>query len=144
MKAFKKNIEKINLPDKAAHSIAKIILQAQSWFAFYLQRATKNWKQQQQWIFLYSVCVVFSVIYLVAMVHSFKTTDGLLPIMPRSISIPKDSYKKSNSFFITENEYKKVQQYKQAHPDLIKKSPVLFDYLTLVEQAYYSQKKQFK
>ncbi len=45
MKLFKKNRNEINIPDKAANSIANGILKFQGWFAASLQRLTKSWKQ---------------------------------------------------------------------------------------------------
>lgn len=61
--------------------------------------------------------------------------------MPKSITVPKNIYKGDQAFIITENEFKKVQEYKRTHANLIKERPGLFDSLVLIEQTYYSQKK---
>lgn len=142
MKLFKGNKSQSNIPDKAATGIANGILKTQNWFAINLQRVTKNWKQKQQWIFLYLVCIAFGGMSIVAIVNSFKVSDKVKSIIPKQISIPRNTYKKDKAFLITENEFQKVQEYKQTHPNLIKERPGLFDSLTLIEEVYYSQKKQ--
>jgi hypothetical protein len=142
MKLFKRNKSQLNIPDKAATGIANGILKTQNWFAINLQKVTKNWKQKQQWIFLYMVCLVFGGLSIVATVNSLKTSDKSKSIIPKAISIPKNIFGRDKAFLITENEFQKVQEYKQTHPNLIKERPGLFDSLTLIEQVYYSQKKQ--
>ncbi len=142
MKLFKRNKSQLNIQDKAATGIANGILKTQNWFAINLQQVTKNWKQKQQWIFLYLVCIAFGGMSIVAIVNSFKVSDKAKSIIPKPISIPGNTYKKDKAFLITENEFQKVQEYKQTHPNLIKERPGLFDSLTLIEQVYYSQKKQ--
>lgn len=142
MKLFKRNKNQLNIQDKAATGIANGILKTQNWFAINLQQVTKNWKQKQQWIFLYMVCLVFGGLSIVATVNSLKTSDKSKSIIPKAISIPKNIFRSDKAFLITENEFQKVQEYKQTHPNLIKERPGLFDSLTLIEQVYYSQKKQ--
>ena len=88
------------------------------------------------------ICIAFGGMSIVAIVNSFKVSDKVKSIIPKQISIPRNTYKKDKAFLITENEFQKVQEYKQTHPNLIKERPALFDSLTLIEQAYYSQKKQ--
>ncbi len=142
MKLFKRNKSKLNIQDKAATGIANGILKTQNWVAINLQQVTKNWKQKQQWIFLYLVCIAFGGMSIAAIVNSFKVSDKAKSIIPKPISIPRNTYKKDKAFLITENEFQKVQEYKQTHPNLIKERPGLFNSLTLIEQVYYSQKKQ--
>ena len=142
MKFFRKNKSQLNIQDKAATGIANAILKAQSWLALNLEIVTKNWKQKQQWIFLYLVCIAFGGMSIVAIVNSFKASDKTKSIIPKQISTPKNIYRRNKAFLITENEFQKVQEYKQTHPNLIKERPGLFDSLTLIEQVYYSQKKQ--
>ena len=142
MKLFKRNKSQLNIQDKAATGISNGILKTQSWFAINLQQVTKSWKQKQQWIFLYLVCIAFGGMSIVAIVNSFKVSDKEKSIIPKPISIPGNTYKKDKAFLITENEFQKVQEYKLKHPNLIKERPGLFDSLTLIEQVYYSQKKQ--
>lgn len=141
MKLFKKYISDGYLPDKAATSIANGILKSQRWFANNLERFTKKWKQKQQWIFLYAICLLFGGLSTTAIINSFKVSEKTKAIIPKSISIPKNIYNKDNAYIITENEFKKVQEYKQTHPNLFKERPGLFDSLALIEQTYYSQKK---
>jgi len=74
MKLFAKNKSQINIPDKAAAGIANGILKSQHWFATSLQSLTKSWKQKQQWIFLYLICLVFGAMSLVAIMGPFKTS----------------------------------------------------------------------
>jgi hypothetical protein len=142
MKLFKKNKSQLNIQDNAANGIANGILKTQNLFALNLERVTKNWKRKQQWIFLYLVCIAFGGMSIVAIVNSFKAPDKRKSINPKQISTPKNIYRRDKAFLITEKEFQKVQEYKQTHPNLIKESPGLFDSLTLIEQVYYSQKKQ--
>jgi hypothetical protein len=141
MKLFKRNKSQLSIQDKAATGIASGILKTQNWFAIHLQQVTKDWKQKQQWIFLYLVCIAFGGMSIAAIVNSFKVSDKVKSIITKPISITKNTYKKDKAFLITENEFKKVQEYKQTHPNLIKERSGLFDSLTLIEQVYYSQKK---
>ena len=142
MRLFKRNKSQVNIQDKAATGIANGILKTQNWFAINLQQVTKSWKQKQQWIFLYMVCLVFGGLSIVGIVNSFKASDKTKSIIPKQISTPKNIYRRNKAFLITENEFQKVQEYKQTNPNLIKERPGLFDSLTLIEQVYYSQKKQ--
>jgi hypothetical protein len=141
MKLFKRKDGQVNIQDKAATGIANSILKSQRWFATNLEGLTAKWKQKQQWIFLYMVCLLFGGLSIGAIVNSFKTPANSKALMPKSITVPKNIYKEDKAFLITENEFQKVQEYKHTHPDLLKKRPGLFDSLTLIEQSYYSQKK---
>lgn len=141
MKLFKRKEGQVNLPNKAATGIANGILKSQHWFADTLESVTNKWKQKQQWIFLYTVCLVFGGLSITAMVNSFKKQENSKTLMPTSISVPKNIYKGDQAYRITENEFQKVQEYKRTHPNLSKERPGLFDSLMLIEQSYYSQKK---
>ena len=102
---------------------------------------TKNWKQKQQWIFLYLICLSFGGLSIVAILNAFKNKESNKAIIPKSISVPKNIHQQSSVFVITENEFQQVQEYKRTYPNLQKERPGLFDSLSLVEQIYYSQKK---
>ena len=141
MKLFKRKEGQVNIADKAATGIANGILKSQHWFAYTLESLTNKWKQKQQWIFLYVVCLVFGGLSIAAMVNSFKTGANSNTLMPKSISVPKNIYKGDQAYLITENEFQQVQEYKRTHPNLLKERPGLFDSLILIEQTYYSQKK---
>ena len=141
MKLIKRKEGHVNVPDKVATGIANGILKSQRWFANTLENMTNKWKQKQQWIFLYTVCLLFGGLSIAAMVHSFSIPENAKALMPKSISVPKNIYKEEKAFLITENEFQQVQDYKRTHPDLIKERAGLFDSLTLIEQTYYSQKK---
>ncbi len=141
MKLFNRKEGQVNLPDKAATGIANGILKSQYWFANTLESLTNKWKQKQQWIFFYTVCLVFGGLSITAMVNSFKKEANSKTLMPKSISVPKNIYKGDQTYRITENEFQKVQKYKRTHPNLLKERPGLFDSLILIEQSYYSQKK---
>lgn len=141
MKQFKRTDGQVSIPDKAATGIANGILKSQRWFANNLKSLTNKWKQSQQWIFLYAVCLVFGGLSIGAIVKSFKTGADSNTLMPKSISVPKNIYKVGKFFIITETEFQKVQEYKRIHPNLLKERPGLFDSLLLIEQSYYSQKK---
>lgn len=141
MKLFKVNKNKTISQDKAATGIANAILKSQRWFADCSERLTKKWKQKQQWIFLYVVCLLFGGLSIAAVVNAFKVSATTKTIMPKSIAVPKNIYNQNNPFLITENEFQKVQEYKRKHPNLLKERPGLWDSLTLIEQSYYSQKK---
>lgn len=141
MKFFRRNINQSIIQDKAATGIANGILKSQRWFASNLERLTKKWKQKQQWIFLYLVCLLFGGLSIIAVVNAFKVSATSKTITPKSIAVPKNIYLDNNSFLITENEFKQVQEYKKQHPNLLIERPGLWDSLTLIEQSYYSQKK---
>jgi len=141
MRLFKKKEGQVNIHDKAATGIANGILRSQHWFANTLESLTNKWKQKQQWIFLYAVCLVFGGLSIAAMVNCFKMGANSNTLMPKSISVPKIIYKGDQAYLITEEEFQKVQEYKRKHPNLLKERPGLFDSLILIEQTYYSQKK---
>lgn len=141
MKFFKRDINQSIIQDKAATGIANGILKSQRWFASNLERLTEKWKQKQQWIFLYLVCLLFGGLSIAAVVNAFKVSATSKTIIPKSIAVPKNIYQGNNQFVITENEFQQVQEYKRKHPNLIKEKPGLWDSLTLIEQSYYSQKK---
>lgn len=141
MKLFSKNISNSAITDKAANGIANGILKSQIGFAKYMFSVTKNWKQKQQWIFLYLVCLFFGGLSIVAIVNPFKTKEQDKAIIPKPISVPKNINQQNNDFVITENEFQQVQEYKRKYPNLQKERPGLFDSLSLIEQVYYSQKK---
>ena len=141
MKLYKRNKSQENIKDKAATGIANGILETQRWFASKLKNLTNKWKQKQQWIFLYAVCLLFGGLSIAAIVNSFKVPENTKALMPKSISVPKNIYEEDKASIITENEFQKVQKCKRTHPNLLKERPGLFDSLTLIEQTYYSQKK---
>ena len=141
MKTMNRQINKEALTDKAANGIAKGILKTQSGFEKYMRSLSKNWKGKQQWIFLYSVCLVFGGLSIVAIVNPFRAKDTNSSLIPKSIAVPKSIHQQRNGFAITENEFQQVQEYKAKHPKLQTERPGLFDSLTLIEEVYYSQKK---
>ncbi len=141
MKFLNKQINREAVTDKAASGIAKGILKSQNGFANYMQSLSKNWKGKQQWIFLYSVCLILGGLSIVAIVIPFRIKDTNSNIIPKSIAVPKSIHQQRNGFAITENEIQQVQQYKSKHPNLQTERPGLFDSLTLIEEVYYSQKK---
>lgn len=142
MKLLNKNIKKGELTDKAANGIASSILKSQNGFAKYMYSITKSWKQKQQWIFLYLVCLFFGGLSIVVIVNPFKTKEQDKALIPKSISVPRNIHQQNNEFVITENEFQQVQEYKRKYPNLQKERPRLFDSLSLIEQVYYSQKKR--
>jgi hypothetical protein len=141
MKFLNKQINREAVTDKAASGIAKGILKSQNGFANYMQSLSKNWKGKQQWIFLYSVCLILGGLSIVAIVIPFRMKDTNSNIISKSIAVPKSIHQQRNGFAITENEIQQVQQYKSKHPNLQTERPGLFDSLTLIEEVYYSQKK---
>lgn len=141
MKFFKRDKNGINISDKAATDIAKGILKSQCCFAIRLQNLTRNWKQRQQWIFLYFICLLFGGMSIIAIMKPFKTLETSKTIIPKSITVPQNIYKGGREFLITEIEFRKVKEYKSTHPNLLKERPGLYDSLTLIEQSYYLQRK---
>ena len=141
MTFFKRSKGNLKVSDKAAIGIANTILKSQRWFGTSLHDLTKKWKQKQQWIFLYSVCLVFGGMSMIGILKTFKTPETSKIIIPKSISIPKNIYKEDKAFIITKKEFQQVQEYKNTHPNLLKERPGLFDSLSLIEQVYYSQQK---
>ena len=130
--------DQVTLSDKAATGIANGILKIQGLFASSLKQLTNKWKKQHQFIFLYAVCFLFGGLSIAAIINSFKVGKNVKAFMPASISVPNKIYK-NNAFVITDMEFKKVQEYKRMHPNLIKERPGLFESLTLIEHTYYSQ-----
>jgi hypothetical protein len=128
-------------PDKVANTIATGILKVQNQFAKALQGITRTWKQKHQWVFLYSICIVFGTLSMLAIIQPFNTADTGKIIIIKSIIIPKSLYKKNREFLITKKELQAVQEYKAKHHDLLKMKPSLSDSLTLIEESYYSQQK---
>jgi len=141
MKTMNRQINKEALTDKAANGIAKGILKTQSGFEKYMRSLSKNWKNKQQWIFLYLVCLVFGGLSIVAIVNPFRVKDTNSSLIPKPIAVPKSIHQQRNGFSITEREFQQVQEYKAKYPNLQKERPGLFDSLSLIEEVYYSQKK---
>jgi hypothetical protein len=127
------------LKERAASRIAGSILKCQQLFASTLDRYTKKWQVKQQWIFLYFICGLFGSLSILAVIYPFNEKNSGKAFIPKAISVPKNIT--SQPFQITEKEFQKVQQFKNAHPELMKEHPGLYDSLKMVEQAYYSQKK---
>ncbi len=141
MRFFKTKREKTTQGDRAAKSIATGILEIQNRFAEMLKRMTKKWRQKHQWIFLYSVCVVFGTLSILAIIQPFKADDAAKIIFIKSIMVPKSLYKENREFLITKKELQQVREYKAKHPDLMKTRTGLYDSLSLIEESYYSQQK---
>jgi hypothetical protein len=141
MKLLNKQIDKEAITDKAAAGVAKAILKSQNGFASYMQLLTKTWKGKQQWIFLCMICLFFGGLSIVALVNPFRIKDTDRSIIPKSITVPKNIHQQHKRFGITENELKKVHEYKAKHPNLQQEQPGLFDSLSMIEEIYYSQKK---
>jgi len=141
MKFPNKLISKDAMTDKVASGIAKSILKFQSGFAKCMQSVTKNWKDKQQWVFLYLVSLCFGGLSIVTVINSFKTPNINSNIIPKAIAVPKNVHQKTNGFAITKNELRQVLEYKEKHPNLQQEQPGLFDSLNLIEEVYYSQKK---
>ncbi len=141
MRIFKTKSDKTTQGDRAAKSIATGILEMQNRFAGMLKRMTKKWGQKHQWIFLYSVCVVFGTLSILAIIQPFKTREASKVIIIKSIVVPKSIYKENKAFRITRKELEQVRAYKAKHPNLNKTRPGLYDSLSLIEESYYSQQK---
>lgn len=141
MKLIKRDNGKINIADKTAAGIANGILKLQHLSAMGLQVLTKSWKQKQQWVFLYLICIVFGGSSIIAIVNPFRTSHTLKIIIAKPISTTKNIHKDNKSFLITKKEFQRVREYKSAHPNLLKERPGLYDSLSLIEQIYYSQQK---
>ena len=141
MKIMNRQINKEALTDKTANGIAKGILKTQSGFEKYMRSLSKNWRNKQQWIFLYLVCLVFGGLSIVAIVNPFRAKETNSSLIPKSIAVPKSIHQQRNGFAITENEFQQVKEYKAKHPNLQKERPGLFDSLSMIEEVYYSQKK---
>jgi hypothetical protein len=141
MKTMSRQINKEALTDKAANGIAKGILKTQSGFEKYMRSLSKNWKNKQQWIFLYLVCLIFGGLSIVAIVNPFRVKDTNSGLIPKSIAVPTRIHQQRNGFAITENEFQQVQKYKAKYPNLQQERPGLFDSLSMIEEVYYSQKK---
>lgn len=142
MKLFKIKTGDEKVSDKAAAGIASAILKLQRWFAGTAEKFTGRWKQKQQWVFLSAVCLLFGSLSIAAIINSFQKPETSKSVIPKQIAVPKTLYKENSLYEITESEFQQVQQYKQSHPNLIKERPGLYDSLTLIEQAYYSQKNK--
>lgn len=144
MRLFRKHNPETKLAatDKAAGWIANGIFKTQKNFSDFLSRISASWKRQQQFIFLYMICIVFGGLSIVAIIKPFNKNS--LP-RPAAIKIPRNIHENS-SVTITENEFRQVQNFKMSLDSVSKKKflverPGLMDSLEMVEQLYYSQKK---
>lgn len=141
MKLFRSHRKNPSIAEAAAGKIAGRILGIQRQFDARMGRLTKDWKRKQQWIFLYCICLAFGGLSLVAIIRPFSV-PGHPTLMPKSISRPTQLNNHQDGFVITEEEFRQVQAYKRAHPDLKEVRPSLLDSLNLIEQTYYSQKNK--
>lgn len=144
MRLFRKDINKsqVGACDKAACWIANGILNLQKKFAVFFGQVSNSWRAKQKWIFLYMVCLVFGGLSIFSVIESFKTKSVA---RVSAIKVPRNIHKEI-SIKITDDEYKKVQQFKKSLDSvslkrLMEERPGLLDSLKLVEQMYYSQKK---
>ena len=86
MKFLTTDINKTKVVEKAAAGIAGGILRVQDWFSVTMQRFTKDWKQQQRWIFLYGVCIVFGGLSIVVIIHPFQSTGISSIMLPKPVN----------------------------------------------------------
>lgn len=135
------NDMKHQISEKLAICIAGFIIKVQHWFAKKLQTSTKNWRQQQRYIFLYLICLIFGGISMVIILQPFGSGEVSKPLQINFIRKNNNYKPLQKGFLITKEELQKVQQYKLGHPNLDKEIPGLYDSLQLIEQAYYSQQK---
>ena len=154
MRLFKENFVP-GAADKAAGWIANAILQIQTKFADVLEKKSMSWKVKQQWIFLYMVCLVFGGLSVVAIIKPFNNKSSNILNKPVAIKTPRlIPDENRNSIMITDNEIRKVHNFKHTLDSLSKtddgkievenllsRRPGLMDSLEMVEQLYYSQKK---
>lgn len=140
MNLFWKNIANDQLRDKAATKIAGSILQLQNWFAETMTSATIKWRHKQQWIFLCLICLLFGGLSILAIANAFTPTSQI-KIIPAAIKFPKH-IQEDKKIIITDNEFKQVQEFKKAHPDLLEQRPDITDRLSLIEQIYHTQKSK--
>ena len=155
MRLFKRNtIQQTSvISDKAAMWIANRILKMQTKFADILYQKSFSWKTRQQWIFLFTVCVVFGGLSVFIVIRSFNNKSDLKK--PSAIQIPKMMpVDQQHSVTITDKEIRQVHVFKHTLDslsrsddgktkvkNLLGRRPGLMDSLELVEQSYYSQKK---
>lgn len=140
MKLFKKHTQAEVVKDKAANRIAYCILKTQNGFANYLSSNTKKWNQKKQWAFLISVSLIFGGLSVLAIVVPYQLTKDQAYTVPTAITPSQTNLRHQEGYSITENEFKKIQEFKIVHPNLQVENPLLFDSLNFVEQIYNSQK----
>ena len=152
MKRFRKN--KRNISEAAAGKIARWILSIQKKFADVMAKVSASWKVKQQWIFLYSVCLILGGLSVIAVIKPFRSKKNILS-KPTAIHLPKLLPLQKEKIIITENEITRVHAFKQRLDSLsrtkegkikvekfLNQRPGLMDSLERVERIYYSQKKQ--
>jgi len=119
-----------------------------------MAKVSASWKVKQQWIFLYSVCLILGGLSVIAVIKPFRSKKNILS-KPTAIHLPKLLPLQKEKIIITENEITRVHAFKQRLDSLsrtkegkikvekfLNQRPGLMDSLERVERIYYSQKKQ--
>ena len=136
------NVEEKKLSDQVAGRLAHWILKYQELFTKMLSVRTNHWSLKQQWIFLCLICIVLGGASILAMVQSFKATPGNTTAISATSSVSIKPLANEAPAIITREEFEAAKQYMAEHPDLLHELPDLYERLSAIEQAYYSQNKK--
>ncbi len=142
MSFFKKHIKAdymANRRDRVAAGIAGLILKVQVWFAVFLGARTGSWKRLHQQFFLLGIVLCFGGLSMVPIIRAFSKHNDISSFRQQSITVPAKVNKPIWALLITDDEYRKVQDFKTGHPGLAKDNPRLYDSLLLIEDAYNMQ-----
>ena len=136
------NVEQKKLSDQVAGKLANWILKYQELFTKMLSVRTNHWSLKQQWIFLCLVCIVLGGASILAMVQSFRINPTDTAVISATSSVSLKPLANEAPAIITREEFEVAKRYKAEHPDLLHELPDLYERLSSIEQAYYSQNKK--
>ena len=135
-------VEQKKLSDQVAGRLANWILKYQELFTKMLSMRSNHWSLKQQWIFLCLICIVLGGASILAMVQSFKGSPADTVAISSTSSVRLKPLPNEAPAIITREEFEAAKQYKIEHPDLLHELPDLYECLSSIEQAYYSQNKK--
>ena len=142
MKISIENIEQKKLSDQVAGRLAHWILKYQELFTKMLSARTNHWSLKQQWIFLCLICIVLGGASILAMVQSFSVNPTNTVAISATSSLSVKPLTNEAPAIITREEFETAKQYMTEHPDLLHELPDLYERLSSIEEAYYSQNKK--
>ena len=136
------NVEQKKLSDQVAGRLANWILKYQELFTKMLSMRSNHWSLKQQWIFLCLICIVLGGASILAMVQSFKGSPADTVAISSTSSVRLKPLPNEAPAIITREEFETAKQYMTEHPDLLHELPDLYERLSSIEEAYYSQNKK--
>lgn len=125
-----------------AFRIAGWILKYQDLLTKWISGRTGKWSPNQQWIFLCVVCFILGGASILAMVQSFRLASTENTVITGAASSSVQTLPPEAIAIISKEEFEAAKLYKAEHPGLLLELPDLYQRLSLIEAAYYSQIKK--